>query len=85
MSSQELLHMITRNRSAFVTKNLKRTFTNDVYSGSLTLRKTDPGFVSLNSTGVCMKNGKMCFCRKTALKTRNGKSKRSALKLAKTC
>lgn len=85
MSSQELLQLITRNRTSFSNENLKRKFTNDTFSGSMTERNTDPGFLSRNSTGVCMKNGKICVCRKTARMVKNGKNKRSVLKLTRSC
>lgn len=84
MHSQELLQMITRNRSAFNTENLKRKFTNDPYSGSMTNRTTDPGFLSTVSSGVCLKNGKAHVCKKTAQQVKNGK-KRSTTKLTSSC
>lgn len=83
--STELLQLITRNRSAFVNVNLKRQFTNDPYSGTLTVRKTDPGFLAKFSTGACLKNGKLCLCKKTAQQKKNKNKTKSICKLTKTC
>ena len=85
MFSQELLQMITRNHSTFIVDNLKRRFTTDPFSGSLTVRVTDPGFLTQNSTGACIKSGKLCICRKTAKTVKRGKNKKSAAKLTRTC
>lgn len=80
MSSLELLQLITRKSSSFRTVNLKREFTFDPFSGSKTIRKSDPGFLTHHSVGVSLKDGRLTVHKKKAHRVKGKKNQKTSKK-----
>lgn len=78
MLSRELLQLLTRN-SCFRTVNLGRELTLDPYSGSKRIRKSDPGFLKNNSTGVFIGKEGIEVRKKKALRVKGKKHQKSSL------